>query len=160
MKHVDILNELIQKQLKNVDHDKKLNYNELKRLSKYINTTIFDETKCCMWNGYITNLNNPSKGVYINFYFRGKKPVLHRLLYANFVGQLNDDEYLKFICPNKGKCCNIKHLQKFNYVTSNENNKEISSKIENNKTGKGEIVKLKCEVKNVGHPISFTVNFN
>lgn len=157
MKHVDILNELIKKQLKNIDHEKKLNYNELKRLSKYIDTTIFDETQCCMWNGYITNLNNPSKGIYINFYFRGKKPVLHRLLYANFVGSLNDDEYLKFVCTNKGKCCNIKHLQKFNYVSNDNNVKQTPSKDGKN-IEKDE--KLKYTLKNIRRPISFTVDFN
>ncbi len=158
MKHVDILNELIRKQLKNVEHDKKLNYNELKRLSKYISTTIFDETRCCMWNGYITNLNNPSKGVYINFYFRGKKPVLHRLLYTNFVGPLNDDEYLKFVCPNKGKCCNVKHLQKFNYTidtqqkntTNNNLPYKVNKKNDNNSSGKEPIDKKQ----------SFVIDFN
>ena len=134
MKNVEILSELIEKQLKNIDRNKKLNYNELKRLTKYIDDTIFNESKCCIWKGYITNINNPSKGIYVNFYFRGKKPVLHRLLYINFVGPLGDDEYLKFVCENKGKCCNIKHLQKFHYVNGEmENQKNTNLKTNKSK---------------------------
>src|SRR5438552_8441922 len=115
MKTSEFLSELLIKQLKSVPNDKKLKYNDLKRLCKYLDSNIFDENKCCLWTGYITNINNISKGIYINFYFRGAKYALHRLLYINFVGELLDDEYLKFSCENKGKCCNISHLRKFKY---------------------------------------------
>jgi len=111
----DLLKELMTKQLKNIPSDKKLQYTDLKRICKYINSSIFDDNKCCIWNGYVTNANNDEKGTYINFYFRKKKVALHRLLYCNFFGELNDDEYLKFSCDNKGSCCNIKHLGKFAY---------------------------------------------
>ena len=114
-----ILNELMTKQLKNIPNDKKMCFNDLKRLSKYIGSSIFDENKCSLWNGYVTNANNASKGVYINFYFRGKKAALHRLIYINFVGPLTDNEYLKFSCENKGKCCNVAHLARFEYLKPN-----------------------------------------
>jgi len=116
VKDNELFNELIQKQLKNVPITKKLRYNDLKRLCKYFNSSIFDENKCCLWNGYITNEHNINKGVYINFYFKGKKIALHRLLYINFVDELSDNEYLKFTCDNKGKCCNVTHLRKFTYT--------------------------------------------
>jgi hypothetical protein len=116
MKNNDLLNELLKKQLDSVPLDKKFRYTDLKRLSKYIKTSIFDENKCTLWDGYITNVNNTNKGIYINFYFKGKKTALHRLLYINFVGDLSDNEYLKFNCENKGKCCNVKHLKKFTYI--------------------------------------------
>ena len=80
----DILCEFINKQLKNVASDKKLCYTDLKRLCKYITASIFDENNCSLWNGYVTNEKNYLKGIYINFYFRGKKVALHRLLYTNF----------------------------------------------------------------------------
>jgi hypothetical protein len=48
----------------------------------------------------------------VNFYFNGKKCALHRLLYVNFRGKLNDNDYLYFNCNNKGKCCNINHFSK------------------------------------------------
>lgn len=117
----ELLTELILKQLKNVSQDKKLQYNDLKRICKYVTSSIFDENKCCFWSGYVTNANNTSnKGTYVNFYFRKKKAALHRLLYYNFVGELSEDEYLKFSCENKGKCCNIKHLKKFKYQKKDE----------------------------------------
>lgn len=115
----EIFDELLRKQIDNIDSDKKLQYNDLKRLCKYINTSIFDETKCCIWKGYVTNSNNPNKGTYINFYFRKKKSALHRLLYNNFVGKLTKDEYIKFNCENKGNCCNISHFRKYTYKKSN-----------------------------------------
>lgn len=110
-----ILVELIKNQRKIVINDKKLLYNDLKRISKYLNTSIFGE-ECSLWNGYITIIKNIDKNSYINFYYCGKKYSLHRLLYANYIGDLNDSEYIKFSCSNKGKCCNINH-----FYTNNKN---------------------------------------
>lgn len=115
----ELLTTLLEKQRKNVPITKKLRYNDMKRLCKYIDKNIFDENVCAIWNGYITNVENVNKGVYINFYFKGKKIALHRLLYINFIGDLADDEYLKYSCENKGKCCNVMHLQKFKYTKNN-----------------------------------------
>ena len=137
MKNSDILNDLLIKQIKNVNYDKKLKFQDLKRLCKYITTSIFDENVCSIWNGYITNVNNIEKGIYINFYFDGKKVALHRLLYLNFVGELSEDEYLKFTCENKGKCCNIHHLKKFKY-----NKKNINLTKENDTTAITNIVNM------------------
>lgn len=107
-----ILKELIEKQLKDVQTSKKFRYGDIKRISKYITSSIFKEDECCLWNGYITNLNNKNKGTYVNFYFNGKKTALHRLLYINYIESLEENEYLKFSCPNKGKCCNVKHMSR------------------------------------------------
>ncbi len=120
----EIFTELISKQLKEVDNTKKLQYSDLKRICKYIDISIFDENQCSIWSGYITNSNNSNKGTYINFYFRKKKAALHRLLYSNFVEELESDEYLKFNCENKGKCCNIAHLKKFKYNKKTSKQKE------------------------------------
>lgn len=116
----ELFRELITRQVKNIPSNKKLLYHDIKRICKYINTSIFDENNCCIWNGYITNSNNINKGIYINFYFKKKKTALHRLLYSNFVEILKDDEYLKFNCENKGKCCNIHHLKKYSYRKKNK----------------------------------------
>lgn len=109
----DILVELLTNQLTNIPNEKKLLYNDLKRISKYLNNSIFTN-ECSMWNGYITVIKNDKKKSYINFYYTGKKYALHRLLYNNFIGVLNDSEYIKFNCPNKGICCNINHFYKIN----------------------------------------------
>jgi hypothetical protein len=112
----ELLKELLTRQLKTVPYQKKLQYSDLKRICKYITTSIFDLIKCSKWIGYITNGHCENhKGTYINFYFRKKKAALHRLLYSNFIGDLSDDEYLKFGCENKGTCCNIHHFKKFKY---------------------------------------------
>lgn len=113
-----LLKELLQKQRKEIPDEKKLYLHDIKRVCKNIKTSIFDEDECCLWNGYITNLNKANKGTYINFYFRQKKVALHRLLYLNYVNDLSNDEYLKFSCDNKGVCCNINHLKKFKYNKS------------------------------------------
>jgi len=118
----ELLVTLLEKQRKDVPITKKLRYNDMKRLCKYIDSNIFDENICTLWNGYITNVENVNKGVYINFYFKGKKIALHRLLYINFIGDLANDEYLKYSCENKGKCCNVTHLQKFKYTKTKELN--------------------------------------
>ena len=107
-----IMIELIQNQRKNIT-SKKLSYNDLKRISKYLLESIFSNN-CSIWNGYITIVKNDDKNAYINFYYSGKKYALHRLLYINFIGDLGDNEYIKFKCNNKGKCCNINHFHKIN----------------------------------------------
>lgn len=117
------LKELVNNQLKNVPQNRRLIYKDLARITKYIETSIFDEDECCIWDGYVTNAKNAKKGTYINFFFRNKKVALHRLLYENFVESLGDDYYLKFSCKddeNKGKCCNINHMTKYKYNTIND----------------------------------------
>lgn len=141
-----IFRELVSKQIKNISSNKRLQINDVKRIARKINTSIFDENKCSIWNGYITNINNASKGTYVNFYFRKKKVALHRLLYSNFVGDLNEDEYLKFNCENKGKCCNIHHMNKFKYNTNESNN--VTETAEQDETVKPE---LKKSLKNRGN---------
>ena len=117
------LKELIRKQLPVVEDDKKLFLQDIQRICKNISSSPFNKTNCCLWNGYITNLNKSNKGTYINFYFRHKKVALHRLLYANYVGPITSTDYLKYTCKNKGLCCNINHLEKFKYNKS-ENDKK------------------------------------
>ncbi len=146
-----LISELLNKQLQNVPNDKKLQYNDLKRLSKYLAGDIFnDQGVCCQFSGYITNSNpkDESKGVYINFYFLGRKFILHRLLYVNFVGELGDDEYLKFTCPNKGKCCNIHHLKKFKYIKKKDEGEKP----------KQAVTKKKVAPRVINH--NFTLNFD
>ena len=131
----ELLKELLSKQLKTIPYQKK-----------------FDTIKCSKWIGYITNGNcENNKGTYINFYFRKKKAALHRLLYSNFIGELSDDEYLKFGCENKGTCCNIHHFKKFKYMQKNKviidnNNNENNN--ENNESNFSEIINAKKEKEN------------
>ena len=119
--------ELLTNQLKNINSTFKLKYNDIKRISKYLTSSIFDPNNCSLWDGYITNEKNKSKGTYINFYFNKKKIALHRLLFINYIGEISNKEYIRFTCENKGKCCNINHMKKYSYnrnfsKTNNFNN--------------------------------------
>ena len=105
-----IFSELIDNQLNNIATDKRLFAKDIKRICRHIDSSIFDKNKCSIWNGYI------SRGIYINFFFRNKKIALHRLLYSNYVSELNDNDYLKYSCDNKRKCCNIYHMCKIQYI--------------------------------------------
>lgn len=127
------LKELIKKQKKNISNDKKLDYNDIKRISKFLSSSIFDENKCSIWNGYITNEKNQSKGTYVNFYFNKKKIALHRLLYINYVEDVCNNEYIKFSCQNKGKCCNVNHMKKYVYNKNINDNNINDNNTENNK---------------------------
>lgn len=102
-----IFQELIQNQRKNIISDKKLSLSDLKRISLYLSNSIFTNN-CSLWDGYVTEIKN--NNAFVNFFFNGKKQALHRLLYNNFVNDINENEYLKFNCENKGKCCTISHI--------------------------------------------------
>lgn len=121
-----IFSELIKNQRKTIISDKKLMYNDLKRISKYLITSIFNN-ECSLWNGYVTIINKDIKNSYINFYYCGKKYSLHRLLYINYIGDLQDSEYIKFKCNNKGRCCNINHFYKNNKNEDNESKSSMST---------------------------------
>jgi hypothetical protein len=102
-----IFQELIKNQRKNIITDKKLSLSDLKRLSLYLSNSIFTN-KCSLWEGYVTEIKNTN--AFVNFFFNGKKQALHRLLYNNFVDDVNENEYLRFNCENKGQCCSISHI--------------------------------------------------
>lgn len=118
--------ELKRKQIPNISQSKRLRPNDIHRIVQHTDNSIFDEERCCLWTGYITNLKNKRKGTYINFYFRDKKKVaLHRLLYANFKGDISNKDYIKFSCQNKGKCCNINHMVRFEYNSNEKDDDDV-----------------------------------
>jgi len=151
-----LLKELMSKQIKNIPNEHKLKYSDMKRICKYINNSIFDEDKCCIWNGYVTNSNKSNKGTYINFYYRKKKVALHRLLYTNFKEVLSKNEYLKFNCPNKGKCCNIFHLKKFEY---NRSTNKVTENLVKKEKKKKEYIKI-LNKNNIEDLESLHINFD
>jgi hypothetical protein len=109
-----MVDKLINLQRLNCPDDKLLTEKDLKRIITRTGGIYNDTNECILWNGYITH----NKIDYINFYFKGKKCALHRLLYVNFKGKLNDNDYLEFICKdkyNRGRCCNINHIMKKKY---------------------------------------------
>ena len=117
-----IMDELLKMQRKNISHKRKLNYNDMYRISKFVNKSLFDD-KCCLWTGYVCSVNK-NKIYYINFFFGGKKIQINRLLYENYIGDIKPTEIIKNICENGGKCCNVYHYGKFDIINKNTDDKE------------------------------------
>ena len=131
-----IFQELILKQRKDCNIDRKLTFMDLKRVSKNLTVSIFDVSQCSIWNGYITNKKN-SKTCYINFYFRQQKVALHRLLYENYVDNLETNQYVKFTCLCKGRCCNVNHMKT---ITKEKKNDKKKNKLEDIDKEKKDII--------------------
>jgi hypothetical protein len=109
-----LLSKLLDNQRKNIDPNNLLEYKDLKRLTKYIDTSFFT-IKCCIWDK-IKNKNTKDKRAnYITFYFRKKKVSLYRILYYNFVDDIGNNEFIRCMCKNRNYCCNVNHLAKFKY---------------------------------------------
>ncbi len=139
-----ILVEMINNQLEDIDNTKRLDVKSLQRISRNIDGSIFGD-ECILWQGYITYIESTNVH-YINFFFNGKKHAIHRLLYLNFIGEVNANEYLKYSCPNKGKCCNINHIYKINSKKSLDLNKSsVSEKSEED----NKIVEVKNKKSNI-----------
>ena len=105
----EILAEMLFKQRSEVPDDYKLEENDMKRIIKNVDGNIFDENNCVLWQKFLTKCNS-GKSCYVNFYIKGKKFALHRILYANFIDDLRSTQYLKHTCDNPGQCCNINHF--------------------------------------------------
>ena len=128
-----IMVQMLQYQKKNLPYKMKLELDDIKRIVENIDNSPFNDDECCIWNGYITNSNEKCK--YINFYFKHRKIALHRLLYINYVGMLDEKNYLKFNCPNKGICCNINHIEKCNINTNSSKDGQICKPCTNKNQG-------------------------
>lgn len=101
-----LLNSLVKCQIDSGLPDKTLSYTDLRRISLKLTNSIFG-SRCSIWKGRIRQHH----GKYTSFYFKGKKRVLHRLLYINYVEPLEDSEYISFTCKHPG-CCNVSHMFK------------------------------------------------
>jgi len=135
-----ILVELVNNQKQDIENEKKLDVKSLQRISRNVEGSLFGD-KCIIWQGYITYISSTDVH-YINFFFKGKKHALHRLLYVNFIGDVKKNEYLKYTCDNKGKCCNINHIMKINSKKTLELENSINeSNIEENENKSDEPIK-------------------
>ena len=121
-----LVDELIDKQLKDIPETRKLLYKDFLRIAKNINSSMFDEDFCSVWTG-CAQIDKETKKINVHFYFRQKKMSLYKLLYINFVGPLSDTESIKFTCRNRGRCCNINHMIKF---TKEDKEKATERKIQ------------------------------
>lgn len=142
------------RQLQNLDPEKKLTFSDIKRIANYLDNDIFTESKCCIWKGYISSTSKkPGKGNYVNFYFRHKKVPLQRIIYENFIDSISDEEFLKFKCENKGKCCNMNHVEKVKYSNTVLKKKELQKQKNLKK-------KKLLELKKKEEKLSLTLEFS
>jgi len=132
----NILENLIKNQSEYVELKSKLLLSDLKRLTNNLSKDIFCD-ECSLWKGPILVANNKE---YISFFINGKKVSLNRILYKNYIGDLNDKEYLKYSCSNKGRCCSLKHLYKINKKIKENNLEEKKEEIIENKKKNSNIV--------------------
>jgi hypothetical protein len=121
-----ILENLIKNQIANIELDKKFTLSDIKRVANNLPYDIFGD-ECSIWEGSIIKTNNKE---YISFYINNKKYSLHRILYINYINSLEPTEYLKYTCPNKGKCCTLKHFYKVNKETKPKIQKIVEEKVE------------------------------
>jgi hypothetical protein len=157
-----ILVELVNNQKQNIENEKKLDVKSLQRISRNVEGSLFED-KCILWQGYITYISSTDVH-YINFFFNGKKHALHRLLYLNFIGDVKKNEYLKYTCNNKGKCCNINHIIKINSkktldLENSINEISIEDSEKNNKESEGKQCQDKVILnKNIKNNIENSIN--
>jgi len=110
-----ILQELIDKQLKDVTKKFRFTQKHLLRLSLSLPTSIFHPTQCSIWNSsFVCRARARTSDNYVRFSMRGKKHMSQRLIYLNYCGPL-PSHFIRSNCSNKGKCCNINHMKKVVY---------------------------------------------
>lgn len=106
----DIFKLMSERQRKNAGEQYRLTENDLRRISKYIINDIFTtKHQCIIWDGYINQKGHKTQ--YAKISFRGKKVLLHRLLYHNFIADVCENDEILYTCKNRGKCCTLAHLQ-------------------------------------------------
>jgi hypothetical protein len=133
----NILENLIKNQKEHVELKSKLLFSDLKRLTNNLSKDIFCD-ECSLWDGPILVANNKE---YISFFINGKKISLNRILYKNYIDDLDNKEYLKYSCVNKGRCCSLKHLYKVNKkIKYSDVEKKLELIIENKNNKKSNIV--------------------
>jgi len=127
MHNEELFFEMIKHQRKHIPENYRLYWKDMKRILKYIDSSIFNKD-CTIWKGYITY----NKNVYVNFYLHGRKIALNRVLYINFIDDLFENNYLTFKCNKKGcislNCICIKNSKKYskNIVTPKKSTKKNS----------------------------------
>jgi len=140
-----LLIEMVNNQNQDIDSNKKLEIKDIHRICRNLTHSIFDESKCSIWQGYITKIQSTGTQ-YVNFFYKTKKCALHRLLYINYIGELNKNEYLRFKCSNKGICCNLSHIEKIQRKGLSKKTLDLNNgKKENENDTKIEIVESKTK---------------
>lgn len=106
-----IFNDLLKYQLKDIPRNKKLGYDDLLRVAKFIPSTIFNNNDCVLWSGYASKRKTDNKYSEIKFRFNNEKQNVHRLLYLNYIDKhIDDNSVIRHICKNVN-CVNLNHIK-------------------------------------------------
>ena len=89
----------------------RLSFLDLKRIDLLISGDVTKSSKCCLYNG-------TPKGNYCTFSFRGKKTSILRILYHNLIDDVTHTMSIKYLCENKGICCNLSHFKFIDFDSS------------------------------------------
>lgn len=136
-----LLDELISKQLDDVPSEYKLSRKDLFRITKYIDKSIFSNDGCVLWQGYVKKLTTRKNPGEVCFFYKGKKKILHRLLFRNFF-KLEDYQYIKAECNHQGQCVNLNHYKIYNY----NNNTKIFQRKRDKQTQTEEIKNIDDDI--------------
>lgn len=88
-----------------LDMSRRMGYKDILRLTKYIDDKFLSQY-CCLYTC------SESSQKQMSFYFNGKRVGLLRLLFYNYIGDIDDNFYIRSSCKTK-YCCNPSHISKF-----------------------------------------------
>lgn len=81
----------------------RLCHSEILRMSKTCGN-YYKKDKCMAFKGHVKNY-------ILEFSYKGNKTSLYRILYHNFIGEIEPSDRIILTCNNFG-CCNLDHLIK------------------------------------------------
>lgn len=82
----------------------RITFKQLRRIDLNLRGNIFG-TDCVLW----ANEADKHKK-YIGITFNGKKVSLLRLLYLNYIDDIDQKDFIYYLCENRGKCCCLNHF--------------------------------------------------
>jgi len=82
----------------------KMDFQDVKRIDRYIQGDIFLPNECCIYMGEIKNK-------YSTISYNRKKVSVLRLLYHNYVHEIEKKDIIEYLCDNSGVCCSLHHFK-------------------------------------------------
>jgi hypothetical protein len=91
------------------DISRKLAYNDIIRIESNIGDgDIFNnDNNCILWKNNFSDVNGRKK---IFYHLHKRKHLLQKILYYNYVNEIDSKQRIKYKCDNEGLCCTISHI--------------------------------------------------
>lgn len=99
------------KNIPNIGNYGSMNSSDIKRIDMFVQGNIFHSNECCLYSGEIKN-------TYSTISYNSKKVSVLRLLYHNYVNNIQPNDNIEYLCENKGVCCNLSHFKLKNKVST------------------------------------------